>query len=130
MGQVSLFSAAEAARLSLANTEMVVLSACSTGDGITTTGNGVYGLYRSFLVSGAKSVLMSLWKVDDRATAEFMVRFYKRLKAGEGRSDALAAVQQEFRAGKVKNPNGVYWTEPYYWAAWQLVGDWRPIEGL
>lgn len=128
--QVSLFSAAEAARLSLANTEMVVLSACSTGDGITTTGNGVYGLYRSFLVSGAKSVLMSLWKVDDRATAEFMVRFYKRLKVGEGRSDALAAVQQEFRTGKVKSPSGVNWTEPYYWAAWQLVGDWRPIKDL
>jgi CHAT domain-containing protein len=126
-GQVSLFSAAEAARLSLANTEMVVLSACSTGDGITTTGNGVYGLYRSFLVSGAKSVLMSLWKVDDRATAEFMVRFYKRLKAGEPRSDALAATQKEFRDGKTGIPG---WSDPYYWAAWQLVGDWRPIKGL
>jgi CHAT domain-containing protein len=106
---------------------MVVLSACSTGDGITTTGNGVYGLYRSFLVSGAKSVLMSLWKVDDRATAEFMVRFYKRLKAGEPRSDALAATQKDFRDGKTGIPG---WSDPYYWAAWQLVGDWRPIKGL
>jgi CHAT domain-containing protein len=42
----------------------------------------------------------------------------------------LATVQQEFRSGKVKSPDGVKWTEPYYWAAWQLVGDWRPIKDL
>lgn len=125
---VSLFSAEEAALLSLGNTEMVVLSACSTGDGITTAGNGVYGLQRSFFISGAKSVMMSLWKVDDRATEELMVRFYKRLKAGEGRSDALAAVQREFREGIPGKPDN--WRHPYYWAAWQLVGDWGPIKGL
>ena len=123
-------TAAEAVNLNLKGTELVVLSACSTGQGEVRTGEGVYGLQRSLTVAGARSTLLSLWKVDDAATAEFMVRFYQRLKAGEGRSDALATVQQEFRSGKVISPGGVNWTEPYYWAAWQLVGDWRPIKDL
>ena len=63
--------------------------------------------------------------MDSATTAEFISRFYLRLKAGEGRSDALAAVQKEFREGP--NPD---WHHPYYWAAWQLVGDWRPIKDL
>jgi CHAT domain-containing protein len=120
-------TAAEAVNLNLKGTELVVLSACSTGQGEVRTGEGVYGLQRSLTVAGARSTLLSLWKVDDAATAEFMIRFYKRLKAGEGRSDALAAVQKEFRDGKAGYGK---WKEPYYWAAWQLVGDWRPIKGL
>jgi tetratricopeptide (TPR) repeat protein len=123
-------TAAEAVSLELDGTELVVLSACSTGQGDVRTGEGVYGLQRSLTVAGARSTLLSLWKVDDDATAEFMTRFYKRLKAGEGRSDALAAVQEEFRSGKVQSANGLSWKEPYYWAAWQLVGDWRPIPDL
>ena len=124
-------TAAEAVSLQLDGTELVVLSACSTGQGDIRTGEGVYGLQRSLTVAGARSTLLSLWKVDDAATAEFMSRFYKRLKAGEGRSDALAATQKEFREGQVKDPKtGLAWDTPYYWAAWQLVGDWRPIKGL
>lgn len=123
-------TAAEAVNLKLKGTELVVLSACSTGQGEVRTGEGVYGLQRSLTVAGARSTLLSLWKVDDAATAEFMGRFYQRLKAGEGRSDALAAVQEEFRSGEVQSTNGINWKEPYYWAAWQLVGDWRPIPGL
>jgi len=123
-------TAAEAVNLNLKGTELVVLSACSTGQGEVRTGEGVYGLQRSLTVAGARSTLLSLWKVDDAATAEFMIRFYKRLKAGEGRSDALAKVQEDFRTGKVKSPDGSNWKEPYYWAAWQLVGDWRPIKGF
>jgi CHAT domain-containing protein/Tfp pilus assembly protein PilF len=123
-------TAAEAAALNLKGTELVVLSACSTGQGDVRTGEGVYGLQRSLTVSGARSTLLSLWKVDDAATAEFMDRYYQRLKFGEGRSDALAAVQAEFRSGKVQSPSGINWKEPYYWASWQLVGDWRSINGL
>jgi len=123
-------TAAEAVNLNLKGTELVVLSACSTGQGEVRTGEGVYGLQRSLTVAGARSTLLSLWKVGDAATAEFMVRFYQRLKAGEGRSEALARVQDDFRTGKVKSPDGNNWKEPYYWAAWQLVGDWRPIKGL
>lgn len=120
-------TALEVSRLQLNGTELFVVSACASGQGDVQTGEGVYGLSRAIAVAGARSSLLSLWKVDDAATAEFMIRFYKRLKAGEGRSDALAAVQKEFRAGSVGDGK---WKEPYYWAAWQLVGDWRPIPGL
>jgi len=120
-------TAAEALSLKLKGTELVVLSACSTGQGESRTGEGVYGLQRSLTVAGARSTLLSLWKVDDAATADFMTRFYTRLKAGEGRADALAAVQAEFRNGTAGNGQ---WKEPYYWAAWQLVGDWRPVQGV
>ena len=118
-------TAAEAVTINLKGTELVVLSACSTGQGEVRTGEGVYGLQRSLTVAGARSTLLSLWKVDDAATAAFMTSFYKRLKAGEGRSDALAAVQKEFKEGPIPA-----WQHPYYWAAWQLVGDWRPIKDL
>jgi hypothetical protein len=124
-------TASEAAKLQLEGTELVVLSACATGHGDIRSGEGVYGLQRALTVAGARSTLLSLWKVDDAATAEFMTRFYKRLKAGEGRSDALAATQKEFRDGQVRDPQTkLVWNSPYYWAAWQLVGDWRPIKGL
>ena len=120
-------TAAEALSLKLKGTELVVLSACSTGQGEIRTGEGVYGLQRSLTVAGARSTLLSLWKVDDAATADFMTRYYRRLKTGEGRADALAAVQAEFRNGTAGNGQ---WKEPYYWAAWQLVGDWRPVQGV
>jgi len=125
-----LLTAQEVLALQLDGTELVVLSACSTAQGDFRTGEGLYGLQRALTVAGARSTLLSLWKVDDAATAEFMVRFYRRLKAGEGRADALAAVQAEFHKGLVPSPSGEDWSRPYYWAAWQLVGDWRPIEGL
>jgi len=121
-------TAAEALTLNLRGSELVVLSACSTGQGEIRSGEGVYGLQRALAVAGARSTLLSLWKVDDAATQEFMVRFYRRIKAGKGRADALAEVQKEFRSGIPGKPDG--WKEPYYWAAWQLVGDWRPIKGL
>ncbi|MCS5705019.1 CHAT domain-containing protein [Synechococcus sp. FGCU-3] len=120
-------TATELLGLKLNGTELVVLSACSTGQGEVSTGEGLYGLQRSLAVAGARSTLLSLWKVDDSATKEFMTRFYKRLKTGEGRADALAAVQKEFRNGI---PGHDDWKHPYFWAAWQLVGDWRPIKGL
>ena len=120
-------TAAEISRLDLNGTELVVLSACSTGRGDIRTGEGVYGLQRALTVAGARSTMLSLWKVDDEATAEFMERFYTRLKEGKSRSDALAATQRDFRDGTAGNGQ---WKDPYYWAAWQLVGDWRPIKGL
>jgi CHAT domain-containing protein len=120
-------TAAEALSLKLKGTELVLLSACSTGQGESRTGEGVYGLQRSLTVAGARSTLLSLWKVDDAATADFMTRYYSRIKTKEGRAEALAAVQAEFRNGTAGNGQ---WKEPYYWAAWQLVGDWRPVQGV
>lgn len=123
----NILTAAEAATLNLINTELVVLSACSTGEGFSTNGLGVFGLYRSFLEAGASSVLASLWKVDDESTSEFMSHFYKELKLGISKAEALKNTQKRFRYGLI---GAGRWTDPYYWAAWQLVGDWRPIKGL
>jgi len=102
----------EIARLGWSGTELVVVSGCNSAVGIPRSGDGLYGLRRSIAVAGARSSLLSLWKVEDAATAEFMTRYYQRLKAGEGRSDALAAVQEEFRSGKVQSGTGVDWKEP------------------
>ena len=67
---------------------------------------------------------MSLWKVNDRATAAFMTSFYRKLKAGAGRADALEATQKEFR----NHPYDGMYRHPFVWAAFQLSGDWRPIQ--
>ena len=90
-------TAKEAAQLQLDGTELVVLSACDTASGTIETGEGVYGLQRALTAAGARSTLLSLWKVDDEATAYFMRRYYELLKAGQGRREALVAVQEEFR---------------------------------
>lgn len=118
-------TALEATRLNLYGTELVCLSACDTGRGDIQRGEGVYGLQRALIVAGARSMLLSLWKVPDDATCEFMVRFYTLLKQGAGRYEALVAVQREFR-----NHSNPIWRDIYYWGAWQLIGDWRPIDGL
>jgi CHAT domain-containing protein len=118
-------TALEATQLDLQGTELVTLSACDTGRGDIRTGEGVYGLQRAIFVAGARSILLSLWKVPDEATCTFMVRFYTLLKQGVGRSQALIAVQREFREHE-----NIVWRDPYFWAAWQLVGDWRQIESL
>ena len=104
-------TALEVSKLNLQGTEMVVVS-----------GDESHGLRRAIAVAGARSSLLSLWKVDDAATAAFMQSFYKRLKAGVGRADALAATQKEFREHKIPG-----WRHPYVWAAFQLSGDWKPV---
>ncbi len=119
-------TAREAAQLQLDGTELVVLSACDTASGTVQTGEGVYGLQRALTVAGARSTLLSLWKVDDDATAAFMQRYVALLKKGMGRMEALAAVQQEFRS----NPPEPDWSDHKFWAAWQLTGDGGPIPGL
>ena len=86
------------------------------------SGEGVYGLKRAIAVAGARSSLLSLWEVDDKATAEFMESFYLKLKSGESRSKALSNTQKEFREHPIKA-----WQHPNVWAAFQLNGDWRPI---
>ena len=118
-------SAADFLGLDLKATELVTLSGCSTGLGDLHDSEGLFGLQRGIQVAGARSVLTSLWPVEDAATSDWMLRFYSLLKQGHGRADALAAVQSAFR----DHPNP-QWRHPYYWAGWQLVGDWRPIEGL
>jgi CHAT domain-containing protein/tetratricopeptide (TPR) repeat protein len=99
--------------------EMVTLSACETGLGKLTRGEGLVSLTRGFMYAGAARVVVSLWNVNDRATAELMTKFYRRvLVEGERPAAALRAAQAEMWRDK-------RWGAPYYWAAFTLQGEWR-----
>jgi len=110
---------------------LVVLSACDTGLGEELGGEGLIGLTRAFQYAGARSVLATLWSVNDQATSELMIRFYKHLRAGLSKDQALQAAQQELIRGpiEVTNENGERtlrnFSSPYYWAGFQLYGDWQ-----
>ena len=107
--------------------DLVVLSACQTGLGKDVRGEGLIGLTRGFMYAGASSVVASLWKVDDEATAELMKRFYKNmLEEGMTPATALREAQNSFRQDPV-------WSAPYYWAGFTLQGDYqvsRPTRGF
>ncbi|MEP7340132.1 MAG: CHAT domain-containing protein [Acidobacteriota bacterium] len=99
--------------------ELVVLSACQTGLGKEYKGEGLVGLTRGFMYAGAARVVVSLWNVNDRATAELMPRFYqKMLKEGQRPAAALRWAQVEMWRQK-------QWAAPYYWAAFVLQGEWK-----
>jgi CHAT domain-containing protein/Flp pilus assembly protein TadD len=99
--------------------ELVVLSACQTGLGKEIKGEGITGLTRGFMYAGAKAVVVSLWKVEDNATAALMGKFYERmLKDNLRPAAALRAAQLEMWRQK-------QWQAPYYWAAFELQGEWR-----
>ncbi|MCX5954558.1 MAG: CHAT domain-containing tetratricopeptide repeat protein [Cyanobacteria bacterium] len=117
-------TAAEATAMDLDGTELVTLSACETGLGGVRSGEGVYGLQRALAVAGARSTLLSLWKVADGRTATFLAKYYQRLKDGEGRAEALHNTQTEYRNSEDTNLNDIR-----VWGAFQLSGDWRPIRG-
>ncbi|MEX0908795.1 MAG: CHAT domain-containing tetratricopeptide repeat protein, partial [Gemmatimonadaceae bacterium] len=95
--------------------ELVVLSACQTGLGEIKQAEGTVGLQRAFLAKGARSVLVSLWSVSDRATDLLMRSFYAHWLSGEPKAEALRRAQEEIRA----MPE---FADPRYWAAFQLVG--------
>lgn len=84
-----ILTALEAAGLDLWGTQLVVLSACETGVGEVQDREGVQGLRRAFVIAGADSVVMSLWKIDDQATTDLMVNYYQRLLNGSGRAEGL-----------------------------------------
>ena len=99
--------------------DLVVLSACESGIGKTLRSEGSFSLARAFFYAGAPRVIASLWAVDDRATAKFMVLFYRALLVqGKSASAALRAAQQAL----ARDPR---WHAAYYWAGVVLQGDWR-----
>ena len=108
-----VLTAREIAHLDLRGLDMVVLSACQTAQGEISS-DGVFGLQRGFKKAGANSILMSLWKVDDDATAFLMTEFYKSWIGGENKFNALKLAKQQVRSHKG-------WEDPKYWAAFILL---------
>ena len=99
--------------MKLDKTELVVLSACETGLGEIQAGEGVFGLQRAFLVAGAKTIIMSLFKVSDDATQKLMIEFYKNwLESGNKRQSFIAAkkaIRDEYK-------------DPIYWGPFIMIG--------
>ncbi len=113
-----LLTAEDVTGLDLMDTELVVLSACDTGLGEVKIGEGVFGLRRAFELAGAKTLIMSLWKVPDQQTKELMRDFYSRILAGQARAEALRQAQLSIKA---KHP------DPLYWGAFICQGDPAPL---
>ena len=115
-----VLTAMEASSLDLRGTELVVLSACNTGQGDVRNGEGVFGLRRALQEAGAQSVMMSLWSVPDKETLELMKRFYTKWLAGMEIHQALKEAQLELREQVRASHGGT--DLPYYWGAFVLVG--------
>lgn len=98
--------------------DLVVLSSCESALGQDLASEGIVGLPRAFLHAGAKSVIATLWKVNDQATAKLMAGLYARIQRGESPSSALRGAQLEM-------VHDEQWSKPYYWAAFALQGDYR-----
>lgn len=98
--------------------ELIVLSGCRTGLGKEVRGEGLVGLTRGFMYAGAKRVAVSLWDVNDEATAELMSKFYKEMLSNKKLSPASALRQAQLSMLKDKR-----WNHPYYWAGFILQGE-------
>ena len=139
-----ILTALEISELDLTRLELAVLSACETGLGNVNKGEGLLGMQRAFAAAGARSVVASLWSVDDTATKQLMADFYSLAwdtKNVVSRAEALRKAQLAMLFGKTLDgkPRGVGKapeklpmggdkrgrTLPYYWAAFVLSGDWR-----
>jgi len=120
-GLLSAWAVCERLRV---DADLVTLSACDTGLGQVLRGEGLVGLTRAFQFAGARTVLASLWPVNDEGTAELMRRFYANLKGGDPKDEALRKAQLSLLGEGGKRAAGPF-AAPYHWAAFQLVGDWR-----
>ena len=116
------FNAIDAFSLDLRDCELVTLSGCETGLALIGGGDEQLGLGRAFLAAGAKTLVMSLWPVEDNATNELMQLFYQNLLRGESKVEALKNAQCTllYRSGSI-------YTHPYYWSAFRLVGEVGPL---
>jgi CHAT domain-containing protein len=108
--------------LSRIKSPMVVLSACNTGTGTLYHGEGVMSITRAFILAGASSVIKTLWDVNDDAGAKIIASFYYHLSRGKEKDEALRLAKLEY----LKDSSPIY-TNPYYWAAYQVMGDKSPV---
>lgn len=109
-----LLTAYELSSMDFSKAQLIAFSACETGLGEVKNGEGVYGLQRAAILAGAKSVLMSLWTVDDQATKDLMVAFYSQWMKTKNKREALRQAQLQMLA-KYKHP--------YYWGAFVMIGE-------
>jgi CHAT domain-containing protein len=118
-----IVTAEEILGMNLHGTEMVVLSACDTGLGDVKSGEGVFGLRRAFTQAGAKSLVMSLWKVPDKETKELMVQFYRNIKSGKMNRCQFVAAGDPERKGDCP-ANAIFGHDnPRYWGAFVFMGQ-------
>jgi CHAT domain-containing protein/tetratricopeptide (TPR) repeat protein len=117
-----ILTALEASGLNLWGTKLVTLSACDTGVGDVRNGEGVYGLRRAFVLAGAETLVMSLWPVSDYVTREMMTAYYKGLRAGLGRGEAL----RRAKLALLRRPGRRH---PFYWANFIQSGEWADLSG-
>ncbi|WP_170115479.1 CHAT domain-containing protein [Melittangium boletus] len=117
----SWVTAMELASLNLWGTQLVVLSACDTGQGDVKLGQGVYGLRRALVVAGAQTVVTSLWKVNDEKTHQLMELYYRNLLEGQAR---VAALHSAMRTLRQTQPH------PRFWAPFIAIGQDTPLQGL
>lgn len=109
-----VLTAKDIANLDFKGTDLLVLSACKTGQG-KVTAEGVFGLQRAFKKAGVGTIIMSLWNVDDKVTSEFMVAFYERLTDKANNWNKRKAFEQTKEIIRKKHP------DPYYWAAFVML---------
>lgn len=100
--------------------ELVVLSACETGLGKISKGEGIIGLSRAFLYAGASNLIVSLWKVSDVSTSDLMIAFYNNILANKKTDHSYS---DELRAAKLKMISDMKFAQPYYWSPFILLGN-------
>lgn len=104
------------------NAMMVVLSSCNTGSGMLATGEGILSLARGFLYAGSRSVVMSMWAVDDNSASEVMRSFYRNMRSGQAKSTALRSARLKFLRTADQTRS-----HPYFWSALVIYGDDTPL---
>ena len=103
------------------NADLAILSGCETGIGLDSRGEGLKSLARAFKFAGCNSIVMSLWKVSDKAARDIMIDFHKNLKLGMEKDQAL-------RMAKLTYLDSSPLVTPFFWSAFVLVGDDQPLD--
>ncbi len=102
--------------------EMIVLSACETGTGELQRGEGIASIARSFSYAGAKSLVATLWNIDDKVTSQIMLQFFENLKQGQPKNHAIRKAKLVFLVNA-----GNRYAHPFYWASFISIGNMEPL---
>jgi CHAT domain-containing protein/tetratricopeptide (TPR) repeat protein len=121
-GEDGILTAEEIASLDLSEVEWAVLSACDTGVGEVRSGEGVLGIRRAFEMAGTRTLILSLWPVEDRAAREWMRRLYTHRLGGHSTAESVrSAALDSLRSRRAKGRT----THPFFWGSFVAAGDWR-----